>query len=375
MTKWMDQLLRGTLEERTGGTPPMPCLDAETAAALADDTLSAAERSRAEAHAADCARCQALLATLVAITPGAVGRAWWRRPAVAWLVPAAVAATAILVWVNLPRSPGAELAFHTARDAGHQVESDESRIAPPDPDAARRSQSAPESPAPPTATRGRQEQLRDRSAAANDAPAAAQVAGQASRPVTSAAVAPQPPAADMRQADAVLPSTTSPHAGTAPQAAPSLAADAGTSTRAEAAQEQSIAETLTLTTSERTLARRFDAARETVIVSSNPISRWRIGSAGVVHHSTDGGATWQTHSTGVNVTLTGGASPSPAVCWLVGQHGTVLISTDEGRSWQRVPFPVAIDLVSIRATDDKTASVMTADGRTFSTSDRGRTWR
>jgi photosystem II stability/assembly factor-like uncharacterized protein len=125
----------------------------------------------------------------------------------------------------------------------------------------------------------------------------------------------------------------------------------------------------------RALARRLDTAQGTVIVSSNPINRWRIGTGGAVQHSDDGGSTWVPQSTGVSVTLTAGSSPSPSVCWLVGPAGVVVVSTDEGRSWQRAAFPVAIDLVSVRATDDKTATVVTADRRTFTTSDGGRSWR
>ena len=89
--------------------------------------------------------------------------------------------------------------------------------------------------------------------------------------------------------------------------------------------------------------------------------------------SADGGATWQTQTTGVSETLSGGSSPSPSVCWLVGPRGIVLRTTD-GRSWTRIPFPEAVQLASIRATDDKTATVTTEDGREFVTEDGGRTW-
>jgi hypothetical protein len=53
-------------------------------------------------------------------------------------------------------------------------------------------------------------------------------------------------------------------------------------------------------------------APETVIVSSNPASRWRILQGGQVQRSADGGATWQTQTTGVSDTLSGGWSPSPS---------------------------------------------------------------
>ena len=342
MTNWMDRWLRVTLEQRAAGTLPVPCLDAETAAAFADDTLSADERSRAEAHLADCARCQALLAALITVTPSGSERAWWRRPAIAWLVPAAVAATAIVVWVNIPRR---------------------SEMTPP-------TQVVPHAAPPPTATR---------SAAPPQAapPAPAEADAQARNSTIGAITAAPPRVAGeaRRRSEPALPSTEMSQAISAPQAAPSVAADARQSA-AEPAAEAPIAETVTITgMSERMLSRQLDAAPERTIVSSDPISRWRLGAAGVVHHSRDGGRTWQTHPTGVNATLTAGASPSPAVCWVVGLKGTILISTDEGRSWQRVPFPETADLVSIRAADDRTATVTTIDAQTFTTSDRGLTWR
>ena len=118
-----------------------------------------------------------------------------------------------------------------------------------------------------------------------------------------------------------------------------------------------------------------DAAvlREKDITTPNAPSRWRLGPAGTVLRSVDGGSTWQAQPTGVATTLTAGASPSPLVCWLVGPQGIVLRSID-GRSWQRLVFPEAIDLVSVSAIDDKRAAVTASDGRTFSTTDGGLTW-
>jgi photosystem II stability/assembly factor-like uncharacterized protein len=109
------------------------------------------------------------------------------------------------------------------------------------------------------------------------------------------------------------------------------------------------------------------------IASPDPSFRWRLGAAGVVEHSADGGSTWEVLPTGVVADLTAGMSPSPSVCWLVGRAGTVLLSID-GRRWQRVTFPEATDLVAVQARDARTATVTTADGRTFRTADGGASW-
>jgi hypothetical protein len=82
------------------------CLDAETLAAWFDGGLSGAALEDVQSHVAGCARCQALV--------GAMGRTraavpapqpersprWW----LAWAVPAAAAATAVAIWVAVPRS-------------------------------------------------------------------------------------------------------------------------------------------------------------------------------------------------------------------------------------------------------------------------------
>jgi hypothetical protein len=406
MTKSIDDLLRDALDRHAAATPPTRCLDAETAAAFGDDTLPAGERATVEAHIADCARCQALLASLVRITPPPAAPAWWRRPAIAWLAPLAVAATALIVWINVPHQTSFEPPVLSSRDVTPSAQPDSSRGASaaageePRPQALRELTKAMPAPAPAPAAK----RERDRAAPSKDVPAETQPDAMA-----NSLVAPPPPAAAPTPAPpaAASPAAAAPPVAAAPtvarSAAPAAAAAVpGTASPAAAAEQRTAdarlpstplppaaipprnevseplsVDTLTVTTESIApmAARRFDAAREPIIFSSNPISRWRIGRSGVVQHSADGGSTWQTQSTGVNVTLTAGSSPSPAVCWLVGPAGVVLISTDEGSSWQRLAFPVTTDLVSVRATDTQRATVVTSDGRTFTTSDRGHTWR
>ena len=90
---------------------PMGCPDAEMLAAWSDGGLRADERSLVEEHAAGCGRCQAQLAAMARIA--SVGpfvsqaRRFRLRP---WLLPAAGAAAAIIVWVvvqptRLPEPP------------------------------------------------------------------------------------------------------------------------------------------------------------------------------------------------------------------------------------------------------------------------------
>ena len=327
----VDRLLAGTLKARPGALAAGVCLDVETLAAWADGALDASERATAEAHAADCAHCQAMLAAMVRTMPAAEdARSWWRMPALGWLVPLTAAAAALAIWIAVPNRSVVQQSDHGA------VAVDQATPATP---AQAKSQagSAPQhrvakeqdAPGPPAVD------VRER----RDAPARAQQAASADALADSANVAPAAPLA--RSAPAAPPPSA------AQSSMRALSAPARVST--------------------------FAGGIEPIIVSSNPATRFRLLPGGGVQRSADGGATWRTEATGATATLTTGASPSPSVCWLIGPAGTVLLSTD-GRSWRRVAFPAPVDLTAIIATDGETATVTTADARTFVTADGGQTW-
>ena len=105
----IERLLRALPRSGGGTSHDENCPDAETLAALADNTLISAVRREIETHVADCDRCQMLTAALVrsegltglpASEAGPVHS--WKRRAVNWLVPAAAAATAVALWVIVP---------------------------------------------------------------------------------------------------------------------------------------------------------------------------------------------------------------------------------------------------------------------------------
>jgi len=99
----IDRLLAGRAA-RGSADSTAACLDADTLAAWADGALDAAALATAEAHAADCARCQAMLSAMARTAPvGATAAAtsWW-MPSLRWLVPLTAAAAAVLVWTIVP---------------------------------------------------------------------------------------------------------------------------------------------------------------------------------------------------------------------------------------------------------------------------------
>ena len=327
----VDRLLAGAMprgsEEATAA-----CLDADTLAAWADNALNARELAAAEAHAADCARCQAMLAAMAKTAPAAPAAAaapWW-MPSLRWLVPLTAAAAAVLVWTIVPLRDGPANVRQVSQSA-------ESIAQPP---------SQPPSLAPATDAVASTPAVSERTRREQQTPAELKDVETDKKNAASADLSRR--RAEGAKADARLEKMQA-------------AAEVGAASATAAPASAPAAKTFSF------------GAPETVIVSSNPASRWRILPGGAVQRSSDGGATWQTQSTGVTETLSRGSSPSPSVCWLVGPKGIVLRSTD-GRSWTRVPFPEVVELSAIHATDDQTATVTTADGRQFVTDDGGRTW-
>jgi Photosynthesis system II assembly factor YCF48 len=373
----IERLLR-TLPGSGGGTShDESCPDAETLAALADNTLLSAVRREIETHVADCDRCQMVTAALVraeSIPAGQTAdvRAWKRR-VVNWLVPAAAAATAVALWVivpgqrsSLPEESGVDL------------------------------RSAATAPPPAVANSQTGETLPGGDALKDQSPTAL-AETRLDRAIPSEAVPPssadlsrrqivgQPAlkAEEARSAGAVAGGLQVPGAaaGARAEVAGGLQAS-GQSARNDAAlREAAVQETVTVTEPGRSAASARtsptalqDRVAGFEVASSNPQIRWRIGPGAVVQHSADGGATWTAQQTGPAAELTAGSSPSADVCWLVGRGGVVLRTTDGGRQWQRASLPQTGDIIAVTASNALNAVVSTADGRRLQTTDGGRTW-
>jgi hypothetical protein len=288
------------------------CLDAETLAAWFDGGLTGAALEDVRSHVAGCARCQALV--------GAMGRTraavpapepersprWW----LAWAVPAAAAATAVAIWVAVPRPTNVPITSVPAPSL--QKQEGQPPSAPPT------AAPALEEPAAPEATRATStRQARARSA-------------DAAPPATSSAAfndAAQQAPGPVQEKIAVQPAPAAPAPGAAER-------------REEAAQRGAVAGQL-----------QARAAFATSLC----------------------GPMWPAPPADVAGLITSASAPSADVCWIVGRAGTVLRSTDH-QTWQRANVPQSLDLSRITATDARTATVVAADGRTFFTSDGGATW-
>jgi len=349
----VDNLLRRDARAHASA-PGDQCLEAGTVAAWFDGALSSRERAAAEAHAAGCARCQAVLAAMAHVSPPLEHTPWWRVHVMVWLTPVAAAAAAVMLWAVVapgPKRTASEpAALADARQTAAQTPPSQTAWRPPADSVPTSSTRAAPAPAPRAKTEMR-EQTAPRPVTAEARRDESSVDRLAKK---DAAEEPRRAQGDLAGAASTQPPVAAPPAPT-PPAAPPVA-------NAERAAMRAL--------SAAAVARPLEP---TVVTTPGAATRWRLGPRGAVERSVDNGATWQSQDTGVSTTLTAGASPSPLVCWLVGPQGTVLLSTD-GRSWRRLAPPASIDLLSVRATDGAQAVVTAADGRAFATADAGVTW-
>ena len=368
------------------------CLDAEAAAAWADGVLVGAALEQAHVHAATCARCQALLATLVRTVDAAqstvVAEAEPRRRRwFTWVVPltaAATAAVALAVWVRTPQPPEPSSARGASAPAVQALETPapqlDARGLPvvPTPssaiDAAGQTSSSAVRARPDAANRPPAAQVQKdvpRVDAPNDArEARPQRLEDAERQTTldqkSGALA---NAADASKAEPSTPAVAAPAPPPPPQpspAAPAARAAGGVSTPAEPSASAPSPGLL------RSVAPLQERAGWTTVVAPDRVAQWRFD-GGQVQHSTDRGVTWTSVDQIQAAQIRAGSAPTSSVCWLVGRGGLVLLTTD-GTSWNRTPVPAAVELVTVVATDARAASVTAIDGRQFHTTDGGRTW-
>ena len=319
-------------------------LDAETVAAWLDGGLDATSLAAAQAHASNCDRCQALLATAARTLPAdapvvsGFSRMWrW------WLAPVAAAAAAVTLWMVVPQEPMRAPASHAPASDMAQRSTEPTKPSPspePPPAVAQAPQPVPAAPA----ADARFGESR-RNVPRADAAAKAKVAEtQANKDIA--------PMRDRQEVQQEKREENLARAAPAP-AAPAAAPAEGAALGANQLRKQ---------------------VASLEFVSPDPNRRWRAVTPGTIEFSQDRGNTWIPVRLNPSELVTGGASPAPLVCWIVGRAGVVLLATD-GTNFTRLPFPERIDLVTITAADARRATVTTADGRTFQTVDNGRNWR
>jgi hypothetical protein len=377
------------------------CLDADTLAAWVDGRLSRVELTAAEAHAAACARCQAMLAVMartaessehaatVAVAPR---RSVWRM--LPWMGPLAAAATAAAIYVavrpnvDIVNQPAHEKTAQQAASAEAKEQEARQTAAPLEPAV----QGFAVAPSVPSTRADEKDQAdRERQLSANErrdlrsGDADKRSAAKSTAPTSNATqppaeqrrkpapvgelsgVAPQtPPAASDRPVASPPPARPLPPASPPP---PAVVAE-------EAKRREAFSATGAAVSPAGARADAFlDRAAVPLVIQSPDLDiQWRVVAGNVVQRTTDRGRTWVTQATGTTKAIAAGFSPSATVCWVVGAGGVVAVTAD-GKTWTSVAFPEPIDLTNVQATSADAVVVFAADGRTFTTIDRGKSWK
>jgi len=284
------------------------CLDAETLAAWFDGGLSGAALEEVRSHVATCARCQALV--------GAMGRTraavpapqpernprWW----LAWTVPAAAAATALVIWIAVPHQTNVAVNPSPAPALQKEEASPQSTL-PPAP-------AQPESAAPAAAPATPARQTRAKAEAAPPA-ATPQAANDA-----------------LQQAPASLNETVSVRSAAAPPAAAER--------RDEAERQGAVAGQLQARAAFRNNlcgpmwpAPPSEVAAQ-VTAGSSPSTAvcWIVGRAGTVLRSTDR-RTWQRLTFPLTADLTSVTATDAQSASVVTADGRTFLTVDGGVTW------------------------------------------
>lgn len=377
----LDPLLRQVLRSAPGGVTAS-CVDAETLAAWGDGTLRGDEQAAVMEHAADCARCRALLAALVRsdvppvrshavadVPSDSAPVPFWRRWRLQWIAPVAATATALAVYIAAPEPPAPASQAAPAADTPRtdtprtdtlRLETLQEPVAAaptpplePQPDAAATAAKAPDAgfaPVPDSRvdskalarTESREEtSTRDRDT----------LVAQAIPPTTPAAAPPPEAAAPARGAA---------------RSAVGVASPDNNVGRVSSGLSESVADARRLRDGTR--------VRALSIAGSGMTGQWRINGT-IIERSPDGVA-WRPVNlpAGVDAAqLDAGAAADQRTIWLVGRGGLVLVSVD-GQSFRRTMPPAAVDFVGAEVRDARSATVVANGGRRFDTADGGTTW-
>jgi hypothetical protein len=425
----MAGLLKRTLARDAGAGNS--CLDPEILAAYFERSLEAGETAHVELHLSECARCREQLAALgraeeaapapVAQAPRHLPRAswlwdWrWLAPVAAVLVIAAVWATRRPELTRIAEQPTSAVA--TSQPALQSPPQDRQLSQPsliaPAPSAV----PAPAKAAPAAISREAKSQIRVDSQIAGGPPPPkptapgenAIIAGNQPIPerslaardtLSKKAVAPQKTSAE-QTANASLPGanetvaveSAAPAIATPPVAPASgapmvagarrgngvgvgvaggVAAGPVAADSAKAKQEGVAIDGLQ-TQEEVLTSTREQLSASFAVHTPDKNVLWRIGSAGFVERSGDGGLTWNGTLPKQNAHYAAGSAPSAKVCWLVGNDGIILL-TQDASAWQTIPPPMRTNFVAVVARDAWTATVTTSDGRKFATTNQGESW-
>jgi hypothetical protein len=339
-------------------------------------------------------------AAMPLVIPRAIARARWR-----WIVPVGALAASIIVWVGVRESrmqnsrQGASVEIAQNRPAATQLPEKKPAVTDqlneretrkeelpaqtpsPSPVPTARAQTAPSKRVPFGKVARTSPPATDATAALKPKDKELMAGGNAAPTVAESPLSQQDAKNEMEAPPAIAPSVSA-VAGAAAgrlraetKKAPGPMPPVQSTAQSQTVQTYNSTADLSVTARSQAGLLQVAAADRRYILVPGEKHAWRVGDAGKIERSTDGGSTWKEQNSGITADLTAGSATSDAVCWVAGKAGMLLLTIDGGKHWKRVNSPVAEDLGGIRALDATHALIWDASNRkSFQTSDGGATW-
>lgn len=101
---------------------------------------------------------------------------------------------------------------------------------------------------------------------------------------------------------------------------------------------------------------------------------WVVGNLGLIEHTSNGGTSWATQTSGTTANLYGVSFVGLMNGWAVGAGGTILLTTNGGTTWTSVSSPTPNDLFSVFMVSSMVGWAVGAKGTILTTTNGGTTW-
>jgi hypothetical protein len=374
MSDSFERLLARTERQRTG--PANLCPEPGVLAAYLDATLSPAERTAVEAHAADCARCALQLATVVRLEdesgqPQHAPASRW-RPALAWLVPAATAALVAAIYVALPAPAqrpalrdGTTTADDRNKDGRQAGASEQARPAHEEDAWANAGLEAAQGRVPRTSSEPIDAGARQPNVDTRPEDVLTREASPRERNAFAADRAEPRAKAEDARVPAAPPGAAGPESAESAESVEAVEAAGAAGAAGQLSQNQGLAR--------RPRGEPVPTTAPLIVRAPGARVHWRV-TPSRIERSTDDGGTWATEQAPPFEQITMAAAPSPEVCWLASPSGQVLRRSEDG-TWLDVSPSPRLPIDRLDSTAPLDATVLRPDGTRDSSVDGGLTWR
>ncbi len=110
------------------------------------------------------------------------------------------------------------------------------------------------------------------------------------------------------------------------------------------------------------------------IFFTDTLNGWKVGTSGVVSHTTDGGTTWELIQMDTHLSLNSVYFADALHGWIGGPSGFIYHTTDGGTTWEEQSFGVYNTVLQMAFPDQNNGWLLVSYNQLFHTTDGGSTW-